>query len=72
MQLQSLPDRLLTQIHRKDDDAAYQRVQKWTKKINIFEKKYIFVPINEQYVFYTQKLCLQRKDSMVSLVFIGI
>ncbi|KAJ3048041.1 hypothetical protein HK097_010934 [Rhizophlyctis rosea] len=37
---------------RKDDDAAYQRVQKWTKKMNIFEKKYIFVPINEHLHWY--------------------
>ncbi|KAL1215843.1 putative ubiquitin-like-specific protease 2A [Cardamine amara subsp. amara] len=25
---------------------AYQRVQKWTKNLNLFEKDYIFIPIN--------------------------
>lgn len=25
---------------------AYQRVQKWTKNVDIFEKDYIFIPIN--------------------------
>lgn len=26
--------------------AAYQRVRKWTRKLNIFEKDYIFIPVN--------------------------
>ncbi|KAF8377381.1 hypothetical protein HHK36_030758 [Tetracentron sinense] len=26
--------------------AAFQRVQKWTKKVNLFEKDFIFIPIN--------------------------
>ncbi|XP_022141974.1 probable ubiquitin-like-specific protease 2A isoform X3 [Momordica charantia] len=26
--------------------AAFQRVHKWTKKVNLFEKDYIFIPIN--------------------------
>ncbi|XXG55768.1 hypothetical protein AAC387_Pa03g3364 [Persea americana] len=26
--------------------AAFQRVRKWTRKVNIFEKDYIFVPVN--------------------------
>ena len=25
---------------------AYQRVQKWTKNVELFEKDYIFIPIN--------------------------
>ncbi|KAL8188961.1 hypothetical protein R6Q57_029481 [Mikania cordata] len=29
-----------------DSKGAFQRVRKWTKKVNIFEKDYIFVPIN--------------------------
>ncbi|KAL6213785.1 hypothetical protein ACLB2K_013225 [Fragaria x ananassa] len=26
--------------------AAFQRVRKWTRKVNLFEKDYIFIPIN--------------------------
>ncbi|XP_052194196.1 probable ubiquitin-like-specific protease 2A isoform X2 [Diospyros lotus] len=26
--------------------AAFQRVQKWTRKVNLFEKDYIFIPVN--------------------------
>ncbi|XP_020690873.1 probable ubiquitin-like-specific protease 2B [Dendrobium catenatum] len=26
--------------------AAFQRVRKWTRKLNIFEKDYIFIPVN--------------------------
>ncbi|XP_047341018.1 probable ubiquitin-like-specific protease 2B isoform X2 [Impatiens glandulifera] len=29
--------------------AAFQRVRKWTRKVNIFEKDYIFIPINFSY-----------------------
>ncbi|GAA5871768.1 hypothetical protein JCM1840_003995 [Sporobolomyces johnsonii] len=35
----------------KDWDA-YSLVEKWTKKINLFEKKYIIVPINEHLHWY--------------------
>jgi hypothetical protein len=31
-------------------DFAYSRVKRWTKSVDIFEKKYLFIPINEQYV----------------------
>ncbi|KAL3515485.1 hypothetical protein ACH5RR_022387 [Cinchona calisaya] len=26
--------------------AAFQRVRKWTKKVNLFEKDYLFIPVN--------------------------
>lgn len=29
-----------------DPEAAFQRVRKWTKKVNIFQKDYIFIPVN--------------------------
>ncbi|XP_021740355.1 probable ubiquitin-like-specific protease 2B isoform X3 [Chenopodium quinoa] len=29
-----------------DGKAGYQRVRKWTRKVNIFEKDYIFIPVN--------------------------
>ncbi|XP_059636599.1 probable ubiquitin-like-specific protease 2B [Cornus florida] len=29
--------------------AAFQRVRKWTRKVNLFEKDYIFIPVNFNY-----------------------
>ncbi|KAH1103378.1 hypothetical protein GYH30_037374 [Glycine max] len=29
-----------------DGRAAFQRVRKWTRKVNLFEKDYIFIPVN--------------------------
>ena len=29
-----------------DGKAAFQRVRKWTRKVNLFEKDYIFIPVN--------------------------
>ena len=29
-------------------EKRYERVRRWTKKINLFEKDFIVVPINEQ------------------------
>lgn len=26
--------------------VAYQRVKKWTRKVNLFEKDYVFIPVN--------------------------
>ena len=30
----------------------YESVKNWTSKVDIFDKKYIFIPINESYVFF--------------------
>ncbi|KAF9679043.1 hypothetical protein SADUNF_Sadunf07G0099000 [Salix dunnii] len=30
---------------------AFQRVHKWTRKINLFEKDYIFIPLNYSYLY---------------------
>ncbi|OMO63498.1 Peptidase C48, SUMO/Sentrin/Ubl1 [Corchorus olitorius] len=30
--------------------AAFQRVHKWTRKVDIFEKDYIFIPVNYSYL----------------------
>ncbi|KZV61025.1 hypothetical protein PENSPDRAFT_593361 [Peniophora sp. CONT] len=32
-------------------ETGYPSVRKWTSKINIFDKKYLIIPINEKYVF---------------------
>ncbi|GAA5990210.1 hypothetical protein JCM11641_001818 [Rhodosporidiobolus odoratus] len=37
---------------RGPDDHGYSLVKKWTKRVNIFEKKYIVVPINEHLHWY--------------------
>ncbi|KAK9070300.1 hypothetical protein SSX86_010700 [Deinandra increscens subsp. villosa] len=29
--------------------VAYQRVKKWTRKVNLFEKDYVFIPVNYNY-----------------------
>ncbi|KAJ3279460.1 hypothetical protein HK104_001455 [Borealophlyctis nickersoniae] len=34
------------------DDYGYDRVKKWTSKVDLFSKKYIFVPINEHLHWY--------------------
>ncbi|KAJ3182706.1 hypothetical protein HDU87_008045 [Geranomyces variabilis] len=34
------------------DPSGYDRVKKWTSKIDLFSKKYIFIPINENMHWY--------------------
>lgn len=31
--------------------AGYPSVQKWTRKVDLFQKKYIIVPVHEKYVW---------------------
>lgn len=33
-----------------DGKAAFLRVRKWTRKVNMFGKDYVFVPVNFKYV----------------------
>ncbi|XP_050538453.1 uncharacterized protein LOC126903921 isoform X2 [Daktulosphaira vitifoliae] len=37
--------------------CRHERVKKWTKNVNIFEKDFIFVPINENYHWYLAVIC---------------
>ncbi|WOG98906.1 hypothetical protein DCAR_0418252 [Daucus carota subsp. sativus] len=37
--------------------AAFQRVRKWTRKINLFEKDYLFVPVNFNYHWSLIVIC---------------
>ncbi|KAF5382633.1 hypothetical protein D9615_003013 [Tricholomella constricta] len=39
-------------LHQKNMDEGYESVRKWTAKIDIFSKKYIIVPINENFHWY--------------------
>ncbi|KAJ3023664.1 hypothetical protein HKX48_001888 [Thoreauomyces humboldtii] len=35
-----------------DSISGYERVKKWTSKVDLFKKKYIFIPINENMHWY--------------------
>jgi hypothetical protein len=35
---------------------AFVRVRKWTRRVNIFEKDYIFIPVNYRYVIFEMYL----------------
>lgn len=37
-----------TDMSYKQGRAAFERVKKWTRKIDIFEKDYIFIPVNQR------------------------
>lgn len=37
--------------------AAFQRVRKWTRKINLFEKDYVFIPVNFNYHWSLIVIC---------------
>ncbi|KAI7744490.1 hypothetical protein M8C21_010394 [Ambrosia artemisiifolia] len=37
--------------------VAYQRVKKWTRKVNLFEKDYVFIPVNYNYHWSVIVMC---------------
>ncbi|CAI9259946.1 unnamed protein product [Lactuca saligna] len=37
--------------------AAFQRVKKWTRKVNLFEKDYVFIPVNYNYHWSLLVIC---------------
>ncbi|KAJ4716792.1 Ubiquitin-like-specific protease 2B [Melia azedarach] len=37
--------------------AAFQRVRKWTRKVNLFEKDYIFIPVNYSFHWSLIVIC---------------
>lgn len=37
------PDRLI-----RNAEESYARVRKWTKSVDIFQKEFLVIPINEQ------------------------
>ncbi|KAF8630950.1 hypothetical protein AX17_005306 [Amanita inopinata Kibby_2008] len=39
-------------LNKKNFEEGYESVRKWTSKINLFEKKYIIIPINEHLHWY--------------------
>ncbi|KAH9925567.1 uncharacterized protein B0H18DRAFT_1119406 [Fomitopsis serialis] len=44
-------------VKGKGKDEGYQSVRKWTSKIDLFQKKYIVVPINEHFHWYLAIIC---------------
>ncbi|KAL3830387.1 hypothetical protein ACJIZ3_019189 [Penstemon smallii] len=40
-----------------DGNAAFHRVRKWTRKINMLEKDYIFIPVNYNYHWSLVVIC---------------
>ena len=44
------------------DDKRYERVKRWTKKINIFEKDFIVVPINEHSHWFVAVICFPGRE----------
>ena len=43
---------------RKDPvTRRHERVKRWTRKVNIFEKDFVVIPINENYHWYLCIIC---------------
>ncbi|WFD25998.1 Ulp1 peptidase [Malassezia nana] len=56
----------------RDRSKSYEHVRKWTNRVNIFEKKYIVVPIHENMHWYlaivvNPHMILKRRDPLRSL-----
>lgn len=43
-----------------ESTEAFQRVRKWTRKVDIFEKDYIFIPVNfrSESCHYSLQICI--------------
>jgi len=46
-------------------DKRYERVRKWTKKVNLFEKDFIVVPINEHAHWFVCVICFPGQAGCV-------
>ena len=54
----------------KNLSVGYEKVQKWTKNVNIFEKNIIYFPVNERFHWYSVIIlnpgkCLEEVDLIV-------
>ncbi|THG11679.1 hypothetical protein TEA_016047 [Camellia sinensis var. sinensis] len=47
--------------------AAFQRVRKWTRKVNLFEKDYVLIPVNFNYHWSLIVICHPDEDVEKSL-----
>ena len=62
--LTTRPPRSKTKFHPVEDNVnlslaekRYERVRRWTKKVNIFEKDFVIVPINEHSHWFVAVIC---------------
>ena len=62
--LTTRPAKQKNKVHPVEDDPnltpadkRYERVKRWTKKTNIFEKDFIVVPINEHSHWFVAVIC---------------
>ncbi|KAI3685957.1 hypothetical protein L1987_79626 [Smallanthus sonchifolius] len=44
-------------LDASEGKAAFQRVRKWTRKVNLFEKDYVFIPVNYNYHWSLIVMC---------------
>ncbi|KZT64608.1 hypothetical protein DAEQUDRAFT_732383 [Daedalea quercina L-15889] len=44
-------------LNVRDKNEGYQSVRKWTSRVDLFQKKYIIVPINEHFHWYLAIIC---------------
>ena len=62
--LTTRPPKLRNKLHPIEDNVnltpgekRHERVKRWTKKVNIFEKDFIIVPINEHSHWFVAVIC---------------
>ena len=67
--LTTRPPRSKTKLHPVEDNVnlslaekRYERVRRWTKKVNIFEKDFVIVPINEHSHWFVAVICYPGLD----------
>jgi hypothetical protein len=46
----------LTLKEKNNPDFGYEKVKSWTNKVDLFEKNYIVIPVNEQYIVFNTSL----------------
>ncbi len=60
-----------------DVSTPHERVQKWTKNVDLFEKDFIVIPINEHAHWYMAIVCfpgrmLERPQTKAASVYINL
>nr|GLL48442.1 probable ubiquitin-like-specific protease 2B isoform X1 [Ipomoea trifida] len=55
-----------------DGRAAFLRVRKWTRKVNLFEKDFVFIPVNYNYLWEEWKERQKELSEDVSAKFLNL
>ena len=70
--LTTRPPKQKNKLHPVEDDLnispaekRYARVKRWTKKVNIFEKDFVVVPINEHSHWFVAVICFPGLETCV-------